>query len=263
MPNFCPSCGKDLQNENAETCPQCGAKIQAPSPSPAKIRDPVIAVVLSFLCPGWGQWYTGRTGDGLKFFLASLFLGIISMVFFWMGIITPSQPYLLGLAFILIIISLGVWIYGMYDTYKTAEKINRGELAFTEKSGLFWLPVLLIIIVPILLIASAFVSALVFGMADVASHATKVVAVTAYRPDANHIIVTYQGGQDAAYLQSITISDNGVNAGGMNIPAGSGLTALPVGINATIAAPYSTSNHIDVIGHFSDGTDQALLDITM
>ena len=49
----------------------------------------------------------------------------------------------------------------------------------------------------------------------------------------------------------------------MNIPAGSGLTALPVGINATIAAPYSTSNHIDVIGHFSDGTDQVLLDITL
>jgi hypothetical protein len=263
MPNFCPSCGKELPHKNPETCPQCGAKIQTPLPAPAEIRDPWVAVILSFLFPGWGQWYTGKTVDGLKFFLAYLIVGIISLVLFWTGVITPSLSYLIGLACILIIILLGIWIYGMYDTYKTAEKMNRGELAFTGKSGLFWLPIILIIIVPILLIASAFVSALVFGMADVASHNTKEVAVTAIRPNADHIVVTYYGGRDASYLQSITISDNGVNAGVMNIPAGSGLTSLPVGTNTTISAPYRTSNHINVVGHFTDGSTQVLLDISM
>jgi uncharacterized RDD family membrane protein YckC len=32
MPNFCPTCGKPLQFENAEICPSCGVRIQPPKP---------------------------------------------------------------------------------------------------------------------------------------------------------------------------------------------------------------------------------------
>jgi hypothetical protein len=161
-----------------------------------------------------------------------------------------------------ILVFLGVWIYGMYDSWTMAEKINRGEFAFTGKSSLFWLPVILIILVPVLLFASALVAAMVFSMAGSVQH-TKVVSVTAYRPDAGHIVVTYPGGQDAASLQSISIVDNGAMAGMISIPAGSGLTSLPVGMNTTVPASAKVSNHIVVTGTFSDGSHQLLLDITL
>ena len=91
MPNFCPTCGKPLEYENAEICPSCGVRIQpppAPQPAPVKpeIRNPPAAVILSFLFTGWGQWYNGQTWEGLKFFGAFvaaylvLFLFVVMML---------------------------------------------------------------------------------------------------------------------------------------------------------------------------------------
>ena len=54
-----------------------------------------------------------------------------------------------------------------------------------------------ILMVAITVILAAVIAAFVFGMAGNISK-TKVVAATAQQPDANHIVVTYQGGQDAA-----------------------------------------------------------------
>jgi hypothetical protein len=236
--------------------------VQPPAHEKTEIRDPWVAVILSFFCAGWGQWYNGSAAGGLKFFLSSLGLTIIALALIFTGVIRSPMSSLMGLAFIVILVLLAVWIYGMYDAWTMAEKINKGEIGFTGKSSLFWLPVILIILIPVLVFLSALMAALVFSMAGSVQH-TKIVAVTAYRPDAGHIVVTYQGGQDAASLQSISVTDNGALAGGMSIPAGSGLASLPVGMNTTVPAPYQVSNHIVVTGTFSDGTHQLLLDITL
>jgi flagellin FlaB len=41
---------------------------------------------------------------------------------------------------ILTVVIIGIWIYGMYDAYKTADKINKRKESFSRKSRLFWLP---------------------------------------------------------------------------------------------------------------------------
>jgi len=263
MPKFCPTCGKQLQYENAEICPSCGVRIQALPPTQTSSqmdnRNPWVAVILSFFCAGWGQWYNGKTWDGLKFFGTILILYIFAWVFLVIAASNTSLSSIYLLAFILFIVVIVIWIYGMYDAYKTAEKINRREMEFAGKSALFWLPVALIII-GITIIFAAIVAAFVFGMAGNIQH-TKVVAVTAQNIG-NNIVITYQGGEDAASLQSISISINGANAGEMSIPSGSYRNSLAVGTSATFPVT-GTYNHVVAIGHFTDGTNQVIFDQTL
>lgn len=162
MPKFCPTCGKSLQYENAEICPGCGVRIRDP---PAvihqEIRSPILAGILSFLFAGWGQWYNGKTGDGLKFFGAFSALYIL-MIIFIVG--ANIVPVLAIIALLVILAMLLLWVYGMYEAYRTAEKINRQEESFSKKSRLFWLPVALFMLM-VLLILFAAVAAFAFGMA--------------------------------------------------------------------------------------------------
>ena len=74
--------------------------------TPTRIRNPSAAVALS-LIPGLGQVYNGMLVRGIILFVATL----------------------LGL-FIFIIPGVCIWIYSIYDAFRTAEKINRGEIAF-------------------------------------------------------------------------------------------------------------------------------------
>jgi len=162
MPKFCPTCGSSLPFENAEICPRCGVRIELPAPAvPAGIRNPWIAVILSFFFAGWGQWYNGQTWDGLKFF--GTFLGSYLLMFV-MAVIMASQPVAALFVIVLCVVILGIWVYGMYEAYTTAEKINRKEADFQNKSALFWLPVALVIL-GILLLLAAVAAAFAFGMA--------------------------------------------------------------------------------------------------
>lgn len=167
MPSFCPTCGKPLQYENAEICPACGVRIQAPPVvSPQEIRSPVLAGILSFLFTGWGQWYNGKTYDGLKLFAAFWALYIV-MIIFIVG--ANIAPVLAILALLVLLAMLMVWIYGMYEAYMTAERINKKEESFSGKSRLFWLPVGLFILVVVSILIAAVVAAFVFGMAGAQS----------------------------------------------------------------------------------------------
>jgi TM2 domain-containing membrane protein YozV len=77
---------------------------QAP---PVFYKNPGLAAVLSFFYMGLGQIYNGQLAKGIFFIVLysiSIFLIIIKI-----GIITT--PIL--------------FIYGIYDAYKSAEKINR------------------------------------------------------------------------------------------------------------------------------------------
>lgn len=68
-------------------------------------KNPIVALVLSFLIPGLGQLYVGKTMIGIVLIIVALILTA--------GIFMVSEY-----AWILYII---VWLYGMYDAYTTAK----------------------------------------------------------------------------------------------------------------------------------------------
>jgi TM2 domain-containing membrane protein YozV len=115
MPKFCPECGKSLDNETSKFCDNCGASLDsstavAKKESSQEIQEEkssFIAILCSLFIPGLGQVYNGETEKGVIIFLATL----------------------IG-AFIFIIPGVIVWIYGMYDAYTIAKKMNNKEIPF-------------------------------------------------------------------------------------------------------------------------------------
>jgi TM2 domain-containing membrane protein YozV len=104
----CMSCGRQLQAVNSPGSPVGGyAAGYAPARIPAApLKNPGVAAVLSFFFVGLGQIYNGEIGKGLVF----MFCGFVSglMMFILIGFVTT--PIL--------------WIFGIIDAYKTAERIN-------------------------------------------------------------------------------------------------------------------------------------------
>lgn len=102
MPNFCPECGGELISKNAEICPRCGVRLKT---NPEK--SPFIAALCSFIFVGLGQAYNGYIGRGFVILLGT-FIG--SLLFVIPGLI--------------------VAIYGIYDAYVTAKRMNAGEIPY-------------------------------------------------------------------------------------------------------------------------------------
>lgn len=128
-------------------------------------------------------------------------------------------------------------------------------MAFTKNNEDAVSPVIgVILMVAITVILAAVIAAFVFGMAGNIQK-TKTVAATVQQPDAQSIIVTYQGGQDASSVVGLNISINGVA-----MPPWS---AFQVG-NST-RYPYGTAGKDSVIvtAAFSDGTQQVIMDTTI
>jgi TM2 domain-containing membrane protein YozV len=65
----------------------------------SKKKSPTLAVILSLLIPGLGQIYLGRIGKGILFFILTILLSLVLVGFI-------------------------VWIFNVYDAYKTAEEYN-------------------------------------------------------------------------------------------------------------------------------------------
>jgi TM2 domain-containing membrane protein YozV len=87
--------------------PFSGAVSQSPPAAlPEQIRNPSLAAALSLL-PGLGQVYNGMLLRGIILFVATI-LGLL----------------------LYIIPGACVWVFSIYDAFRTAEKINRGEVAF-------------------------------------------------------------------------------------------------------------------------------------
>ena len=128
-----------------------------------------------------------------------------------------------------------------------------------------------ILMVAITVILAAVIAAFVFGMAG-NIQSTKSVAVTATQ-QGNDIIVTYQGGPDsnsvaylrvdvsgvAKYYYCTTGSDSVVSKS--TVPTESIVAAgkIPVGSYWTFTGS-ADRDHVVVAAHFSDGSDQVVLD---
>lgn len=73
---------------------------------PKFYKNPSISVVLSFLITGLGQIYNGQIGKGVIFIV----LWAISVLLMFVVIGFVTTPIL--------------WVWGMIDAYKSAQKIN-------------------------------------------------------------------------------------------------------------------------------------------
>jgi len=138
-------------------------------------------------------------------------------------------------------------------------------MAFTKKNEEAVSPVIgVILMVAITVILAAVIAAFVFGMAGNISK-TKVVAATAQQPDANHIVITYQGGQDAQTCVGIrwTVTNaDGTEIDNTLMGNTGGTTQLPVGTGATLSGTAG-KDHVVATAFFSDGSQQVILDNTI
>lgn len=143
---FCESCGAVVKPDD-QFCENCGA-VQEPIPletkagSPAQSvpaaasgtskgeKNPILAAVASFLFSGLGQVYNGSLGKGLLIFFGTL---IGSMVFQIIGIV--------------------VLLYGIYDAYTTAKKMNENQIPFVPYKTTHIIAFIVIAIVVVIILS--------------------------------------------------------------------------------------------------------------
>lgn len=103
--SHCPACGNKI-NEGDKICTKCGSKFPL---GEIQLKVPAISLILSAFYPGLGQIYNG---DKLSKSLLIFFGFAIGMLFWFI-------PGIL------------VWIFGMYDAWKKADLIQKGEAEYS------------------------------------------------------------------------------------------------------------------------------------
>ena len=107
---FCWNCKEEI-DKKMEICPKCGVRNRFVIP-----KNPGVAAVLSFFVPGLGYVYNGQIVIGGILPIIEVSLMIITAVF------VKESNFIDGAIFI--IIGLVIWLYSIYNSYYTAEKIN-------------------------------------------------------------------------------------------------------------------------------------------
>jgi len=105
---FCHNCGAEMDIE-ATTCPTCGL-LQHKKNIGGQMKNAGLAAILSFFIAGAGQIYNGQIGKGILLIV----LQIINFCLIFVGIGLITYPI--------------TWIYGIWDAYTTAERINNEDL---------------------------------------------------------------------------------------------------------------------------------------
>ena len=161
----CPECSQLTAADN-DSCPYCGHSF-ALSPGSSRpsgqsrrsgrkedLRNPLLAAVCAFLFLGWGQWYNGRTAEGIYMIAAGFGILVVSLMLMFM--VRGSETILMAIAGVTGLLLLVIWVYSITTAYNTARGINRGGTAFTGKSLLFWMPATLwVLFAGIIIIAVA------------------------------------------------------------------------------------------------------------
>jgi flagellin-like protein len=129
-------------------------------------------------------------------------------------------------------------------------QLNRNDEAVSEVIGT-------ILIIALVVTLAAIIGAMVFGLVGNMQD-TKVVAVTAVRFNESNISLTYHGGDRPDQLYWLNISVNGTPVGRMGTLGGT--SPVKVGNVTLVAGNFLGNNHVIVVGAFSDGKEQVLLD---
>ncbi len=79
-------------------------------------KEPVISLILSLFIPGLGQIYNTQIKKGIIMFIAYV-LSIVLVYFTWSHFV----------GFCIMILPLAIWLYSLYDAYRGARNINKGE----------------------------------------------------------------------------------------------------------------------------------------
>lgn len=138
LSNFCPECGNELISTKAEICPKCGVRLKI---NPEK--SPIVAALSSLIFTGLGQVYNGNIGRGFLILVGA----IIGSFFF----VVPG---------------IAVALYGIYDAYTTAKRMNAGEIPYKETNVLHMVlfVVLWVFGVAALFVLATIVAAFTYGM---------------------------------------------------------------------------------------------------
>ncbi len=135
--SFCPACGFSFTQQPNHPYPPVPYGQQQYGQPGYPHKSTAIALILSFFFAGLGQLYVGKIKRGIAFILAFVLLSVLSSVL-TLNIEYNDVEAIRGLlsngAFIAImLVSLGFWLYNMYDAYRQARKFNdasvRNDLA--------------------------------------------------------------------------------------------------------------------------------------
>ena len=118
---LCPSCDHRIKGfPYCQDCIVSGVELlrnfnqSAYAPIIKRQTSPLIALILSLVCPGLGAAYNGQTTKALVYF--AIFVGL-----FQMAVLTGGMPlFVLGF--------LGMWLFAALDSYRTARLLRSGVI---------------------------------------------------------------------------------------------------------------------------------------
>jgi archaeal type IV pilus assembly protein PilA len=122
-----------------------------------------------------------------------------------------------------------------------------------------------ILMVAITLILATIIATYAFGMAE-SIHNMRVVATSVVKSGSD-IVVTYRGGAAHPDLNSITIvAPDGTSFHTISPEGALSTTGTPVtpDVGAVMVLPHAATNnndHVTVIGHFNDGSEQIISNV--
>ncbi len=87
------------------------------------MKNSGLAVILSFFIVGLGQIYNGQIGKGL--FMLVVYYILVVLAWSSIASISFGNGGLITAGLIAVPVVFVIWIIGMVDAYKSAEKINK------------------------------------------------------------------------------------------------------------------------------------------
>lgn len=127
---FCANCGNEM-NVNATFCPNCGTSegdfaSNKVGNNLVATFNPGTAFLLSLYTTGAGHIYLGLFKRGISFLICQVVLIVLVVV---IALLFSAMLNILGMvvAFIGILLCLGLHIYSIFDSYKAIKQITNGE----------------------------------------------------------------------------------------------------------------------------------------